>query len=189
MGYYAQITDHNLRITNLDRATKLLNDEGFPGDDFVDCLINWGYDDIEIDMNGNVNTLVFDGKYRSDDELWRTLAKVITSTGPDLPYIEWRGEDNELWRFVFDNGVMKDHTCDIVWSYTGQRRRPAPAVVEPLTLEGRAKQLLAEAITRHIEHHIALDGQYAPLVRECQMTLKSVQDADKVILNLEVANE
>jgi hypothetical protein len=183
MGYYANVTDYDIRIVDQERACKLLNEAGFPGTDLVDVLMAWGYEDVEIDAHGNFTMLTFNQKYRNDEVLWRALAPVISPN--ERAYIEWLGEDHEMWRFVFEDGAMREVGCEILWPYLDEQARTI-ATVDPLTLEGRAKQLLAQAIALHIQHHIEVDGRDTPLVRECLMALKSVQDADKVVLSMEV---
>lgn len=208
MGYYAYIRDYDLRIKDLDQAAQVLRDAGFPGDNFVDCLINWGYEDVDVDKHGIITLLSFSDKYRGDDTLWSALAPAVISTdGQSTPYVEWQGEDNDLWRFVFEDGAMHEVGCDIVWPYMGQVRK-SPAVVEPLTMGEEATGLLATTIESHIDYLESLrdagrewyedryrqPGSTRPpypdnieaLIREAKMTLKSVKDAERVVLNVEV---
>lgn len=182
MGYYAHIRDYDLRITDPKRAANILRNEGLAGDDFIDCICSFGYEDIELDTDGKtVITLIFNGKYRGDDELWRALAPVIDSANGGVPYIEWQGEDNELWRFVFENGRMTEVGCDITWPYE-QQVRTVPVVVEPLAITTKlGRERLVSALDLELVGTSNLQR-----ANEIRMTIKSIEDAEKVVLNLEV---
>lgn len=182
MGYYAFISDHSFRIPDLKAAAKLLTDSG---DDLVEYLEHdRGYEDIYVNKDGTFDTIAFNSKYRSEDAIWRALAPLVQPPiGSNEPaYIEWQGEDHETWRFVFKDGEMHEVGCDIHWPYLNEPRT-APAVVEPLaitTMAGRAH--LVDALGREL-HETIRDPQRS---KEIRMTIKSIEDAEKVVLNLEV---
>lgn len=210
MGYYASITGHSLRITDPAKAAKLANAAGFDGDTLDDVLHALGYEDgIALDEHGNVTDLYFSDKYRDDEVLWRALAPAIADhtqeAGP--AFIEWRGEEDDHWRFVFENGAMTEVGCDVVWPYLNQQRT-SPATVQPLTMGEESKGLLATTIEAHIDYlealqrngrdwyedryryegspHPAYPSNIDALIREAKMTLKSVKDAERVVIDVEV---
>jgi hypothetical protein len=60
----------------------------------------------------DVRLLYFDGeKYGDDEKLWEALAPFVESGGS----IEWRGEDDAHWRFLFEDGGMIEQYGEIVW--------------------------------------------------------------------------
>lgn len=191
MGYYAYVSDFVLRFTDEKRAVKAANDLGYEGDTLAEVFYSASYEDFEMDSNGIVSSLHFQTKYRDEESLWTALTPyIVAPKGWDhAPYIEWTGEDSERWRFVFEDGRMSEVGCDVVWPYIGQTST-APANVEPLTMEHGAKATLTEAIEQYIEDIEAAHGMGDPaisdhLIREAKMTLKSIKDAQKVILNIE----
>lgn len=190
MGYYATLTDAWLRITDQDAALAALRPlltHAAPRD-LQEAFGSLGeYEEVAFDDKGNLTELCFSGKYR-EEEVWEALAPFISphASSPDIePFVEWRGEDGDQWRFVFSDGCMRTESARLTWTYETEVRR-SPANVEPLALEGDAKTVLADSLRRHIAHLSEQHGEDATVVAEARMTLKSVTDADRVALDLEV---
>jgi len=53
--------------------------------------------------NGDIVEITFDSKIGDEDLLLAYIAPFVE----DGSYIEWRGEEGERWRHIFQNGVMK----------------------------------------------------------------------------------
>ena len=68
--------------------------------------------EIDFDENGNVNDICFCGEKLGDDEiLFEALAPFVEEGS----YIEMRGEESDLWRWVFQNGECVEKTPEIIW--------------------------------------------------------------------------
>lgn len=65
-----------------------------------------GYDDDFYYLG-----LGYDNKSGQEELFFKTLAKYIE----DGSYIEWRGEDDYMYRWDFDDGVLKEHEGIIYW--------------------------------------------------------------------------
>lgn len=60
---------------------------------------------VELDKNGNIEHLCFLGEKLGDDEfLFGSIAEFIESGS----FIEISGEDGDLWRWVFEDGAMRN---------------------------------------------------------------------------------
>lgn len=65
-----------------------------------------------IDEEGHLYAISFSGEKLGDDEmLFRALAPFVK----DGSYIEFRGEDNAMWRYVFENGKMEEKFATVTW--------------------------------------------------------------------------
>lgn len=96
MGYYA---DYNGSINFKSKPTKEVIDQ-------LDyCFVNFEYDDDGCDFGGN-------DKYYSDT-IQETLEKVKPYVGNGE--IEYAGEDNTFWRFIFVNGEWAQQNGRIVY--------------------------------------------------------------------------
>ena len=67
-----------------------------------DVLNEFGFDYIEQDEEGNIVGLSFDSKTGDEEKLLDAIAPFIHPGS----YIEWRGEEDDIWRNVFYDGVM-----------------------------------------------------------------------------------
>lgn len=64
--------------------------------------------------NGDLYSVTFSGEKLGDDEdLWFNLAPFVEHGG----YIEMRGEDDNLWRWVFWRGEMRTEYPTVSWPY------------------------------------------------------------------------
>jgi hypothetical protein len=93
--------------------------------DLVKALEEWRYDasaeessDLEKLATpdrppfGDVRVEWFSGeKWGDDEKLWTVLAPFVQKGGS----IEWRGEDDERWRYVFTGEGMKEQRGMTVW--------------------------------------------------------------------------
>lgn len=75
-------------------------------------LENYGYIP-ETDDDGNVIDLDFAGDKLLYDE--ETMFKKIAPVVEDGSFIEMRGEDGAMWRWVFSGGTVREVKAKIVW--------------------------------------------------------------------------
>lgn len=145
MGYYASNTHSVIRIKaeNVPAALKALKDmydteEGTVNPQFSwvdreivlkaqtleEALAEWRWDSSD-DSDGDIHSVTFSGDKLGDDEdLWFNLAPFIEHGG----FIEMRGEDDNLWRWVFWRGEMRTEYPTIIWEY--ERITPAMELAE-----------------------------------------------------------
>lgn len=134
MGYYASNTHSDIVIKreNIPAALAAIKamydtdeDTPIPKFSWVDrqtvlkaetleqALQEWRWDSTG-DSNGDLCGVTFAGEKLGDDEdLWFNLAPFIEHRG----YIEMRGEDDNLWRWVFWRGEMRTEYPTITWEY------------------------------------------------------------------------
>jgi hypothetical protein len=68
--------------------------------------------DPDFDEDGNVVDLTFNGQKLSDEE---EILSAIAPYVKDGSYIQMRGEQNEQWRWIFQDGKIKEVYADVVW--------------------------------------------------------------------------
>lgn len=68
--------------------------------------------DLEEDGEGNVVDIMFRGAKLGDDEL---IFTAIASCIENNSFIQMRGEDGGMWRWVFKDGICKEINAKIVW--------------------------------------------------------------------------
>lgn len=193
MGYYARIEGSCLRITHHKKAIEALNKAGHTSAATLDGAFElMMYEYFSIDNNGNVEDLMFDNKYREED-IWRTLAPFITHHtrySQETPFIQWRGEDNDVWRFIFRDGGMTIETAEITWPYEDEPITVKTEVtVEPFTLEGVVKDQLWHLLNQHIINVGNEHGHGHPSVVEAAMALKAIDDAETIALSIETVEK
>ena len=89
-----------------------------------EALAEWRWD-CSKGSNGDLRDVTFAGDKLGDDEdLWFNLAPFIEHGG----FIEMRGEDDDLWRWVFWRGEMRTEYPTIIWDY--ERVTPAMELAE-----------------------------------------------------------
>lgn len=189
MGYYASTRGACLRITDTKKAVKALNDAGHAdATTLEDALGQMYYEYFAIDAKGNVEDLSFSDKYREED-IWRTLAPFIdfdTRYPKVIPFIEWLGEDDDRWRFVFREGRMDIEAAEVTWPYEDEPVTVKTEVtVEPFILEGTDKDSLYYLLERRIKVLSDEHGSSHPTVVEASMSLKAIDDADAIALSIE----
>lgn len=67
--------------------------------------------EVDADYEGNVSVDFFDSKIGAEGLFMNALAPFI----PNDQYMIWRGEDGEMWRWVFIDGEMIEQSAKIVW--------------------------------------------------------------------------
>lgn len=127
MGFYMHQTDSSFFIHKKDfdkalAAVKALKTCDHPHFSWVqnnfdeaktlpDILKAWRWE-AQFDADGNINDLYFTGEKLGDEILlFGAIAPLVT----DGSYIEMRGDENSLWRWVFENGSVLDKTPRITW--------------------------------------------------------------------------
>ncbi len=92
-------------------------------DDFVEIMEEWRYEigiaekdqDVALGIKakkGDVLDIQFIGeKLGSDEVLFAAIAPFVTSGS----YVEFSGEDGSQWRYVFNNGKMRESYGTVVW--------------------------------------------------------------------------
>ena len=79
--------------------------------DLVGALREWRYIFNESD-SGDLCFEYFDGEKLGDDEvLWEALAPAIDKGGE----LEYRGEDDARWRYLFDGTGMTEQVGQTIW--------------------------------------------------------------------------
>lgn len=69
-----------------------------------EALDEWRWE-ADLDNDGNITKLSFVGEKLGDDKhLFNVLAPYIE----DGSFIEMRGEDGYMWRWIFENGMCKE---------------------------------------------------------------------------------
>ena len=67
---------------------------------------------FELDMyGGELCSVNYDSKTGSEEHFLRAIAPWVE----DGSFIVWRGEDGAMWRWLFDNGEMREQTAKIRW--------------------------------------------------------------------------
>jgi len=126
MGYYMYQTDTSFKIEKKNQDAALTAIKALAGqetikdssgmhfswvdtDEFLkaktihEALDAWRWN-TEVNDLGDINDLVFSGqKYGDDTVLFAAIAPHVEDG-----YIQMRGEDDAVWRWVFKNGVMKE---------------------------------------------------------------------------------
>ena len=145
MGYYASNTESVIRIkaVNVPAALAALKamyetEDGLASRKFSwvdretilkaqsleDALAEWRWE-ASISNDGSLYCATFSGDKLGDDEdLWFNLAPFVEHGG----FIEMRGEDDNLWRWVFWRGEMRTEYPTIIWEY--ERITPAMELAE-----------------------------------------------------------
>ena len=70
---------------------------------------NWN---VDVDEDGNINYIHFLGEKIGDDEV---LFEQIAPWVKHGSWIEMIGEDGEVWRWIFENGKMKESIAELVF--------------------------------------------------------------------------
>ena len=67
----------------------------------------------EHDLDGNIDCLRFDGeKIGDEDTFFQAIAPYVEAES----YIEMIGEDNYMWRWVFNGDIVEEKTPTIIWN-------------------------------------------------------------------------
>lgn len=79
--------------------------------DFVSLMDEWRWE-VELDDDGHVCNITFNGQKLGDDMI---LFKAIAPFVVPGSYIEMQGEDDCLWRWVFDGKTCTEKYANISW--------------------------------------------------------------------------
>ena len=128
MGCYMQITESNFTVKkgNFDEVVKvvksLVKDEGsldwvnleevLDAKDIFEVMAKCRWTVGASTEKGDVDYIDFDGEKLGDDLiLFETIAPFVEKDS----YIQMTGEDNSMWRWVFDGNACTESYADIVW--------------------------------------------------------------------------
>jgi hypothetical protein len=81
--------------------------------DLTKILNAWRWNP-NFDMEGNVVNIEFTGEKLGDDQI---LFDAIAPFVKEGSYIEMRGEDGAIWRWVFDGKTCEEKQAKISWEY------------------------------------------------------------------------
>ena len=140
MGYYVRITDSgNFRINadQLDNAYKALidlnkHDDLKRGGGGGEVWFSWMPADYSYlattaeilemvgfaftqEKDGSLSEFEYDNKQGCEDVFLAALAPFIE----DGCWMNWYGEDGEMWRYTFSGGVMRVHSSEVVYAEEG----------------------------------------------------------------------
>jgi len=76
-----------------------------------DVFNSWRWE-VGFDENGNINLFEFAGEKLGDDEI---LFSSIAPWVRENSYIQMQGEDDDMWRWYFADGKMKEIHPQITW--------------------------------------------------------------------------
>ena len=84
------------------------------GDDLAIATLFDAYRwELDFDEENNISAIDFNGeKYWDDDN---TLLKTIAPYVTDGSFIEMRGEDSEVWRWVYKNNAIETHYAELTF--------------------------------------------------------------------------
>ena len=84
------------------------------GDDLAIATLFDAYRwELDFDEENNISAIDFNGeKYWDDDN---TLLKTIAPYVTDGSFIEMRGEDSEVWRWVYKNKAIETHYAELTF--------------------------------------------------------------------------
>jgi hypothetical protein len=123
MGYcvFVEITDMRVKEGKEQELLDVINEELTTGD-WVDAQPAGGWEDLQAafqawryyarNLNGRFVVVHFDGeKLGSDEHFWSTIAPYMD----DFGIVEMRGEDGAHWRWVIEDGAIKELWAHIEW--------------------------------------------------------------------------
>lgn len=133
MGYYMNQTDGKFFIKkeNINKVIKAIqglhgkesiedssgrhfswvDHDFYKKDNISDIFICWRWE-VGFDEDGNVNSVTFQGEKLGDDGV---LFKKIAPYVQDGSYIEMVGEDNMMWRWIFQDGRVFEKYPEVKW--------------------------------------------------------------------------
>ena len=76
-----------------------------------DILHELGFEDIKYNDNGDLVGLGYSSKIGSEEHFFRVIAPFVKSES----YINWCGEDHDIWQWYFDGENLKTKTASINW--------------------------------------------------------------------------
>ncbi|WP_409969314.1 hypothetical protein RFF05_05125 [Bengtsoniella intestinalis] len=100
MGYYVSLRDNNFFVNaeHVAQVSEELESESYGP---------------ELDDAGNIISLEFDGEKLSGmDDMFKRIAPYVRSGS----YVEMSGEDDSIWRWVFNNGECLEVYPTLLWA-------------------------------------------------------------------------
>lgn len=86
-------------------------EEVLSAENLADALDAWRWE-AEVGPNGDIIDILFRGeKSGSDDVLFTAIAPFVKCGS----YIQMRGEENEVWRWIFSGGKLQEKYAKLVW--------------------------------------------------------------------------
>lgn len=67
---------------------------------------------VILNNNGDIYNLGFHGKIGDEEHLLHSLKSFFR----EGDYLQWRGEEGELWKVVFENGCINFYDANIIWT-------------------------------------------------------------------------
>lgn len=130
MGYYIETREIDFKIkeSNEEKALQALKDMAIKNNEiswvdnqyiidsktfkqaFSECRYQSSLEEVDGEMYITID--YFSGeKYGSEELIFNTLAPYVE----DGSYITYQGEEGELWRYVFNNGLMQEKNAKTIW--------------------------------------------------------------------------
>ena len=101
-------------VGNRVRHWSWVDAEYATADTFQKAMLAWRWGNIDFDEKGDVIFIGFEGEKLGDDvQLMDAIAPCVEHGS----FIEMRGEDDSLWRWVFWRGGLREEYPRIVWPY------------------------------------------------------------------------
>lgn len=120
-GSSSQMVDGKLNIT---RHYSWVSPSYVQSRTFKEAMNEWRWD-VEEDAQGNILSVLFKGEKLGDDaELMSAIAPFVEHRS----YIQMRGEDDSVWRWVFWRGELREESPIIIWAY--ESMTPAQELLE-----------------------------------------------------------
>lgn len=117
MGYYVRIDECSVSIpkSRFSEACRILSDNGFlsestSNEDLPGILGKFGFECF-YDEDGGISDLFYDQRSGNEASILNALAPFFS----EGDYIQWEGEDREVWRYEFRDGTMKHLIASTVW--------------------------------------------------------------------------
>lgn len=79
--------------------------------DLQGFIEHWGFETYLNQKTGDLEITGYDRKAGDQDYMLHNLAPFIA----DGTSMKWRGEEGEMWAFVFENGKMLEKSAKVVW--------------------------------------------------------------------------
>lgn len=158
MGYYITQQDQDFCIKKKNRsaalaAIKTLSDRRSyswvhrndvrKSSTFEMAMHAWRWE-VHLNKQGDATSIYFEGQKHGDDAiLFAAIAPYVESGS----YIEMRGEDGEMWRWVFEDKLFAEREAAIDW--TPQQKTTAESYSPMVTLTREEARLLTDLLEDH----------------------------------------
>ena len=103
-------TGHRVDLSTL--KDRMFNDAPTVSEKMAELFDAYRWE-LDFDEENNISAIYFNGeKYWDDDN---TLLKTIAPYVTDGSFIEMRGEDGEVWRWVYKNNAIETHYAELTF--------------------------------------------------------------------------